>query len=153
MTRLFAAFCLTLLVATSHAHEFEVGKLLIVHPWARATAPGAPVAGVFVTLDNSAGDADRLVGGETAVAERLELHTMKMDNGVMKMRKVDAIDVPAKGTQKLAPGGLHIMLFGLKAPLKEGEQFTVTLQFKKAGKVPVKVKVEALGAAAPAHGN
>ncbi|HSC80721.1 MAG TPA: copper chaperone PCu(A)C [Chitinolyticbacter sp.] len=153
MTRTLAGFCLAVLAVLGHAHEYEAGKLLIGHPWARATAPGAPVAGVFLTLENGTGDADRLTGGDSAVAQRVELHAMTMDNGMMKMRHLEAIEVPAKGAQKLAPGGLHIMLFGLKAPLKEGDSFPLTLHFERAGKVKVNVKVEPMGATAPAHGN
>ncbi|GAA5784270.1 hypothetical protein GCM10007860_07150 [Chitiniphilus shinanonensis] len=151
MKKLILGALLAVSASLAAAHEYQAGKLLIGHPWARATAPGATVAGVFLTLDNSGGDAaDKLVAVATPAAERAELHSMSMDNGVMKMRPVPAIDVPAKARQALAPGGLHIMLTGLKQPLKEGASIPLTLTFEQAGPVQVQVKVEALGASAPA---
>ncbi|TJZ78967.1 copper chaperone PCu(A)C [Chitiniphilus eburneus] len=150
MKKLILGALLALGATLALAHEYQAGNLLIGHPWTRATAPGATVGGVFLTLDNTAGEADKLLSAATPAAERAELHSMSMENGVMKMRQVPAIDVPAKTKQALAPGGLHIMLTGLKQPLKEGASFPLTLTFEHAGAVQVHVKVEALGASAPA---
>ena len=76
------------------------------------------------------------------MSKSVELHQMQMQGDVMRMRQVDAIDIPANKSVALEPGGLHIMLVGLKAPLKEGDRFPMTLTFEKAGEVKVDVVVE-----------
>jgi periplasmic copper chaperone A len=128
----------------AQAQEFKVGKIAIAHPYARATAPGQPAGGGFLKLENK-GDADRLLSASASVAGSVELHTMSMEGDVMRMRQVDAIALPAGKTVELKPGGLHIMFMGLKAPLKAGDSFPMTLKFEKAGEVTVNVKVEAPG--------
>lgn len=100
--------------------------------WAHATAPAQRVAGGFVTL--AGGDtADQLAEARCSCAERVELHTMRMDDGVMRMRKVEGIAVPAGKTVVLQLGGLHLMLIGLRASLIEGKPQTLELRFEKAG--------------------
>lgn len=123
----------------------KAGSLTIQAPWARATVPGAAVGGGFFVLENSGGE-DRLVGASSPVSAKVELHTMSMENNVMKMREVPAIDVPAGKRVELRPGGLHIMFIDLKEPLKAGESFPVKLRFEKAGEVEVTMRVEAVGA-------
>ncbi len=119
--------------------------------YARATAPAQPAGGGFLTLHNG-GAADRLVSAQAPVSSTVELHTMRMDGDVMRMRQVEAIDLPAGQKVELKPGGLHLMFIGLKAPLKAGDSFPLTLKFEKAGELTVSVRVEAVGAAAePAH--
>jgi copper(I)-binding protein len=118
-------------------------------PWARPTAPGAKVGGAFMTLVGGK-EADRLVAGSSPVAAAVELHTHVMDGSVAKMRAVPAIDVPAGGRVELKPGGLHVMLINLKAPLKAGETIPLKLRFEKAGEVDVKVAVAAQAPGAPA---
>jgi copper(I)-binding protein len=115
-------------------------------PWARPTVQGQMAGGGFLRLQSA--QADRLVGGSTPAAGRVELHTMKMEGDVMRMRQLDAIELPAGKPVALEPGGLHLMLMDLKAPLKAGDSFPLTLEFEKAGKVKVDVKVQA-GAPAP----
>lgn len=101
----------------------------------------ASAGAAFLTLDNGKGPDDRLLSAQGDVSTTVELHTHHMENGVMEMRKVDDIPVPAGKTVKLQPGGLHVMLIGLKAPLVEGETFPLTLNFEKAGAVTVEVAV------------
>jgi copper(I)-binding protein len=92
-----------------------------------------------------------LVSASSPAVDKVEIHTMTMDGGVMKMRPLpDGIAIPAGGTAKLAPGGYHMMLLGLKAPLVEGKLVPLTLNFAKAGPVKVQLKVEAAGATEPA---
>lgn len=129
--------------------EAKAGGIAVSQPWARATAPGAPAGAAYLTVTNSGSQPDRLVAASTPVATMAELHTHIHDNGVMRMRPVDAIDVPAGGTVALKPGGLHVMLMGLTRPLAQGSTFDVTLTFEKAGKVTVPVAVQSAGAAAP----
>ena len=92
------------------------------------------------------GAADRLISAAAPISAKTELHTHINDNGVMRMRKIPAIDLPAGETVTLKPGGLHVMFMGLKAPLQEGGSFPLTLTFEKAGTVTVQVSVKKAGA-------
>jgi copper(I)-binding protein len=107
--------------------------------WARATVPGQQSGGAFLTVTSAGGD--RLLGGRTPAAERVELHTMKMEGTTMRMRQVDAIVLPPGQPVKLEPGHFHLMFVGLKAPLKAGEKLPLALRFEKAGEVNVEVQV------------
>jgi periplasmic copper chaperone A len=140
-TRLLVLVALSLFSLSSHAHSFKLGAIDIGHPWARPTAAGQTAGGGYLKLTN-AGVVDRLLSASCDVAASVELHSMSMDGNVMRMRQVDAIDLPAGLTVELKPGGFHIMFVGLKAPLKEGDKFPLKLQFEKAGEVVVEVKVE-----------
>jgi len=128
------------------AHEFTVGEIAIGHPYARATAPGQPTGGAFLRLENRGKAADRLLSASAEVGRSTELHSMAMEGDVMRMREVEAIEIPAGRHVELKPGGLHVMLMGLKGPLKEGDKFPLRLKFEKAGEVTVTVNVEGVGA-------
>lgn len=131
------------------AHEYKLGELLIGHPWARATAGNASNGAAYFSVANSGREGDRLVGVETTLAHAA-IHTNLMEDGVMKMRAQDGIDIPPGGSATLHPGGVHVMLMGLKAPLKEGERFPMILTFAKAGPVTVDVVVESISSNGPA---
>lgn len=103
--------------------------------WARPTVKGQQAGGGFLAITSPV--ADRLVGGSTPGAARLELHTMSMQGDVMQMRQVDAIELPAGRKVELKPGGLHVMFIGLKQPLTVGSKLPVTLRLEKAGEVNV----------------
>ena len=129
----------------------------ISDPWARATAPGAPAGGAFMSLT---ADADMtLIAAESRASKVVELHTMKMENGVMIMRAVPQIDLPKGQTVSLKPGGLHVMLIGLHAPLKAGEKVDMTLRVKdsqgKEQRIPVTAEIRTMKPmampAAPMH--
>jgi copper(I)-binding protein len=138
----------TLLAA---AHEFKLGDLTIGHPWSRATPGGAKIGGGYLTVTNNGGAPDRLVSATTNVADHVEIHEMAMANNVMTMRKLDnGVAVPPGKTVAFAPGGYHLMLMGLKAPLKEGDRVKATLTFEKAGPIEVTINVEGIGAQHPA---
>jgi periplasmic copper chaperone A len=146
-TRFFLIAAAGLLAAATtfaNAHGYDAGDLRIGHPWARPTVPGQGVGGGYLKLTNKGTSADKLVSAkvDAGVAQRVELHSMRMDGNMMRMQEVAAIEVPAGQTVELAPGGLHLMLMGLKAPLKAGDSFPMTLRFEKAGEVKVDVKVE-----------
>ena len=142
-----AAACAALIVTPVIAHEFKVGALKIGRPWARATPKGAPVGGGYLTITNTGSTPDRLVGGSVAFAKHVEIHEMKMDNGVMKMRMLpNGLTIEPGQTVTLKPGGYHIMFTGLKAPLVKGEHANATLKFEKAGDVKVYFLVEGMGA-------
>lgn len=126
---------------------YQLGDLMVEGPWARATAQGSRVGGAFLTVRNTAHHGDRLISAESEIAARVQLHMTLMEDGVMRMRHVeDGIEVPADGMAELMPGGFHIMMMGLKAPLQEGSSFPVTLTFERAGSITIDVPVRAAGA-------
>ncbi len=150
MGALIASSCV---VSTS---GFAAEAVTVGHAWARATAPGQKAAGAYMELVSTVDAA--LIGVETAVAARAELHLMSMDGGVMRMRAVEKIDLPARKTVKLAPGGLHVMLIDLKQPLKAGDKVPLALKVRGAdaavSTIKIEVEVRPLGAvAAPGHGH
>lgn len=131
------------LTAPGFAHDFSLGDLHVDHPWARATAPQQANGGAYLTITNAGATPDRLLEAQSPVAGRVELHTHDVDSaGVMRMRQVEAIDVPAGEATALRPGGLHVMLIGLEDRLVQGEQFPLTLVFETAGPLEVEVTVE-----------
>ncbi|MEO7151771.1 MAG: copper chaperone PCu(A)C [Burkholderiaceae bacterium] len=138
-----------LVAPSATAHAFKLGPISIGHPYARPTAPGQPIGGAYLSLV-TAGGPERLVSATTPAAAAVELHSMSMDGNVMRMRELAAIDLVPGQTVTLEPGGVHLMLTGLKAPLKAGQKFPLTLSFERAGSVVVTVNVEADSAAAPA---
>ncbi|MDP3084166.1 MAG: copper chaperone PCu(A)C [Rubrivivax sp.] len=137
----------TLTLATAAARAQPAPQ--VEAPWARPTVEGQAGGGGFLRIVGGP-TADRLLSAQTEVARSVELHSMAMDGNIMRMRQVDAIDVPAGQTVELKPGGLHLMFMGLKAPLKAGSSFALTLRFEKAGEQRVDVKVMTQ-AAAPMH--
>jgi copper(I)-binding protein len=110
-------------------------------PWARPTVQGQTGGGGFLRIVGGAAN-DKLLSASADVAGRVELHTMTMDGNIMRMRQVDAIEVPAGKAVDLKPGGLHLMFMDLKAPLTTGSSFALTLRFEKAGAMKVDVKVQ-----------
>ncbi len=136
---------LALWSSLSVAHEYWAGTLKIEHPWSRATAAGAAVGAGFMTITNS-GRADALLAASSPVAERVELHLGRIENRVMQMRRLERIELPAGETVRLEPGGLHLMLIGLKQPLVEGSRVPLVLRFAGSGERKIELQVEALGA-------
>ena len=132
------AFTLAFLAAPAFA------QVAIDDAWTRATAPGAKVGAGYMKITSTA--ADRLVGASSPAAARVELHVTEKKGDVMRMREVKAYDIPARGGFELSPGGAHLMLVDLKAPLKAGAKIPMTLRFEKAGEVKVELQVRALGA-------
>lgn len=145
LKNLITGSALALAAFAAQAHEFKAGAITIGHPYARATAAGQPTGGGFMKLVNGGGN-DKLLSVSAEVSKAIELHEMKMEGDVMKMRQVEGIELQAGKTVELKPGGYHLMFIGLKAPLKAGDSFPVKLKFEKAGEVTVDVKVEAPGA-------
>src|SRR6202043_2068351 len=135
----------------ARAEEVKGGDLVITQAWSRATPGGAKVGGGYLTIENKGSAPDRLIGGSADVADKVQVHEMAMNNGVMTMRPLDKglVIEPGK-TVKLAPGGYHLMLLDLKSPLKRGDKVPVTLEFEKAGKVKVSFDVQGVGAQGPA---
>jgi hypothetical protein len=135
---------------SAQAEDVTIGSLKISAPWARATPKGASVGGGYMKITNTGTGPDHLIGGTTDVASRFEIHEMKMDNGVMKMRPVSGgLEIMPGQTVELNPSGVHVMLMGLKKQLEQGQHFKATLEFAKAGKVDVDFTVEGIGAQSP----
>jgi len=114
----------TAIVATNAAGLITVSK-----PWIRATAPGQTVSGAFMTLGNNSGTAYALTSVSFSGASVVEIHETSMDEGMMRMRKVNQVDIPANGSAELKPGSYHIMLIGLEREMKAGTTETLTLTF------------------------
>ena len=124
---------------------------MITQAWSRATPGGAKIGGGYLTIENKGSTADRLIGGSADVTDRIEVHEMAINNGVMTMRPLDkGLAIEPGKTVKLAPGGYHLMMFDLKSPLKQGDKVPVTLEFEKAGKVKLSFDVQGVGAQGPA---
>jgi len=151
--RVTLSLLVALLVATpSFALDYKLGALQITQPWARATPPSAPAGGGFLKITNTGSAPDRLISASSPIAELVQVHEMKMDGSVMRMREVEkGLEIPPGGSVTLAPGGLHLMMMGLKGPLKQGSPVPVTLVFEKAGKIDVELAVEAMGASHASH--
>ena len=135
------------------AHEFEAAKIKIDHPWARPTVTTRQPGAVFFHLENTGETDDTLLAVEVSpeIAVGAELHTTLNDEGTLRMRQLTGgIVVPAGSEVAVQPGGHHVMLFGLVAPLEGGNRFPVTLVFERAGAIEVEVAVEQPAEAAPA---
>jgi copper(I)-binding protein len=134
-------------VQTAMAHDFKVGSITVEHPYAAVSMAGSKNGAVyFKGLKNAGNEIDQLISVKSKMAGKTEIHEMKMDGDVMKMRALSAIDIPAGSVVSVIkgnPSGYHVMLLGLKKPLKEGDKFPLWLRFKKAGEVEVEVWVQA----------
>jgi copper(I)-binding protein len=127
------------------ASNFTVAGIEVQGPQAMATSAGQPNGAIFIeAISNKAGKADRLVAARSPVSASMELHNMTMDGGVMRMREIAGIDLPAGGKVLMHRGskeGYHLMLMGLKKPLEAGQVIPVTLIFERAGELEVKASV------------
>ena len=141
-TLLLAALLLPAVFA--HAHEYKTGNLLIDHPWSMQLPPNAPSVAAYFTIDNQGTSADRLLSADTPIAGQAQLHQHVQVDGLMKMRQVQSVEVPASGQVSFSPMGYHVMLLDIKdrSQLVEGKSFPLVLHFEKAGAVPVQVVVQ-----------
>ena len=150
-----SALCLfaSAMVGSVSAHGYKIGELDIEHPWARATPAGAPVAGGYMKITNKGTTPDRLIGGTAVPAGGFEIHEMKMDGEVMKMRMLaNGLEILPGQTVELKPGSYHVMFTKLNAGFPVGEKVKGTLVFEKAGTVEVEFNVEPIGAATSGPG-
>ena len=143
----FFAAAFGLAVTAVSAGDYKAGSLDISNPWSRATPKGSSVAAGYMKITNSGSAPDRLIGGSSDVASKFEVHEMRMENGVAKMRPVTGgLEIKPGETVELKPGSFHVMFVGLKKPLSAGDRFKATLVFEKAGTVSVDYDVRAMGA-------
>jgi periplasmic copper chaperone A len=113
-------------------------------PYARAVPPGQPNSAVFMTLTNDSGAPHALIAAQSPAAKTVELHTHVKDGGMLKMRKIERIEVPAHGSVTLKPGALHVMLIGLNGPLVPGGEVNLTLSFDDGAQTQVKAPVRVI---------
>lgn len=150
MNAIVLGLVIALSPALALAAEYTVGTITISQPWARATAPTARTGAGYLTIMNTGKTPDRLTRATCAVATMTGIHEMKMEGNVMRMRELEhGLAIAPGATVSLAPDGFHIMLMGLKTPLKQGTTTACTLTFEKAGSIAVQFQVEALGATKP----
>ena len=142
-----AAVALTLVAGFYFVRRAETApaQIAVTQAWARATPPGADVGAVYLGIENTGGVADRLVGVTSPAAESAMLHQTVDESGVSTMRAADGSIEPGTALD-MKPGGSHIMLMGLKEPLKAGDTVEMTLTFEKSGEVKASAKVQPLGA-------
>ena len=126
----------------------SMAEMGVTNGWIRATPPNAKMGAAYLTMMNHQDQADDLIGASSPLAEVVEIHNVKEENGMMKMYPVDSLEVPAKGMVMLKPGGYHIMLINLKQAPKLGESHTMTLQFRHAPDLTVELPVQQSAAAA-----
>lgn len=132
-----------LISISAAAHDHKAGEIRIDRAYARATAPGQPSGAVYLTLENKGKQSEKLLSAASPAAQSTEIHTMSMEGNVMKMREVAEIELKPEVKIIMKPGdGYHIMLIGLKQPLKAGDKLPLTLQFQKAGAVETTFHVE-----------
>jgi copper(I)-binding protein len=145
-----AALLIAGLAGGALAGEVTVlGPLEIDRPWARASIGTGRPSAAYLTIRNTGAEPDRLIAVETPVAARADVHEMAEEGGTMKMRPPGPLEIPPGGEVRLEPGGLHIMLMQLRAPLAQGGEVPLTLLFEKAGEVTVNAPVGPIGASAP----
>lgn len=137
-------------LATVRAGEsIAVGNIRLETAWARASIGTSRPAAAYLTIVNVGIRSDRLVRVETPVADKAEVHKTIMTNGIMTMRPAGIIEIPAGGRVRFAPGGLHIMLMGLRAPLKKGGTLPLTLTFERNGRGTITAHIAGPGARKP----
>lgn len=146
MKTMIIACCLAAAPLSPALAQSPSPGIAVSSAWARATPPGAKTGAVYATLANKGQRTDRLVGIVTPTADEAQLHIATNDNGVMRMRPVPTFELKPGEQVVLKPGAMHVMLMGLKRPLKAGESFPLTFEFAHAGKVEAPVTVAKAGA-------
>lgn len=146
MKKTIAILSLSLMSALGSQQVFaaQADDVAVNNPFAREVPPGAPASASFMTLKNNSRQEIKITSAESSVAEVVELHTHTNDNGVMRMRQIPFIEIPANGETMLKPGGLHIMLIGPHEPLKKGQNIAVTLNFEDGSKKMVNMPVKSI---------
>ncbi len=141
---LMAVTMITACGATS-TQESSVPKITVTELWSRPSPMKAGNGAVYMVLTNEGGEDDALISAKSDVSEVVELHETKMEGDMMKMQPVSKIEVPAGGSARLEPGGLHVMLINLKQELVEGEKVTLTLNFEKSDPITIEAEIREAG--------
>jgi periplasmic copper chaperone A len=134
----------------ARASDYDVGKIHIVQPWARATPKGASTGAGYMTITNNGTAPDRVSCVSSDVSAQCQIHAMNVEGGVMKMRPVEGgLEIKPGETVTLKPSGMHVMFLELKQPLQPGQTVKATFKFENAGAVDLELPIAAIGAAAP----
>ena len=155
LLQLAAALSLTVasILAIASAARAQDGGIEVREVFSRATIGQATSGVVYLTIVNHASAPDRLMSASTPVAARTDLHMTVRDGDIVRMRRLETIAVEAGGTVAFEPGGAHVMLSGLAAPLREGESFELTLEFEAAGPMTLEVPVGSIAAGSADEGD
>lgn len=147
VTRALAALAVGFAAAGAGASDYTAGNIEVRQPYATPTPPGSKIGAAYFAAENRGPQDDRLLGASSPAAARVEIHSGEIGtDGVMRMRELDAVALPAGKSFEMKPGqGNHLMLMELGKPLKEGDSFPMTLEFERGGKVEVQVRVQAAG--------
>ncbi len=132
--------------AAAQSHQQSEATLNVHHAWTAPTPGGVDVAAGYLTISNGTETEDRLISASSPRAERVEVHQMSVDNGVMRMRPAGVLTIPAGGEQALSPGGAHLMFYGVREPFVSGQTVPVRLRFARAGEIDVALPVRRGGA-------
>ncbi len=140
----YLPWLLAILLATTvtSAQHYEAGDIHIQSPWSRELPPTSPNGAVYLTLTNHGTQPDKLLSASTDVAELVEIHSHILEDGMMKMRRVESVDLPPHKAVLFAPGGYHFMLIGLKRPLEADDRFQFLLEFEQNSQALVEVVVQ-----------
>jgi copper(I)-binding protein len=138
------SLALTVALIATAAAEGVADKISVNDPYVRAVPPVVKTSAIFMQLQNNDQVAQFLVSASTPAAATVELHTHTMDDGVMRMRRVAHVHLPPNETVSLQPGGLHIMLFDLVAPLNPGDQVPLSLTFKDGSSKEISAEVRSV---------
>jgi iron complex outermembrane receptor protein len=151
MSKAILLACLAVAGPAAVAHDYTIGHLVIGHPWSRPAAAGIPTGVAYLTITNNGPEEEVLVGARSPAAQRVEIHQTFMSEGMTRMRPLPQVTIMPGRSVKIAPGGIHLMLVGLKVPLAAGDEIPLTLVFREAGDVEVEIRVESRDAAAAAE--
>jgi periplasmic copper chaperone A len=135
MNGLALAFCFSSVAI--HADEV----VTVTHAWVRSAAPGQRVAGAYLEINSAV--PIKLIAASSPIAGSAEIHVMRLENGIMTMRQLESLELPAKKTVKLEPGGVHIMLLDLKRPLKPSDKIPLRLTLQRVDRSKTVVEVQA----------
>ena len=141
-----------LALATTFSLAADTAPLHVDAPYLRLPPPGAAATGAFMRIDNGGNSARQLVRADSPAADTVELHTHINENGMMKMRAVPSIPIPAGGHTELKPGSYHVMLIGMKQALKAGDSVPITLRFDDGTQLRIDAPVRPIHAEGMMHG-
>jgi len=144
LNKLIVVAALLLPACFANAHEYKAGELEIAHPWSQELPPNAPTVAAYFVIQNHGKTADKLLSVDSPIAGIAQLHEHVMQNDLMKMQQVPAVEIPAGGDVTFAPMAYHVMLLELKdrSLLSDGKRFPLTMHFEKSGDVTVEVTVQ-----------
>lgn len=142
MFRRFIPLLVAVLVTPVVAHQYQLGKLVIGHPWSRPAAAGVPMGVAYLSIANNGTEPEVLTGASSPAAASVQFHQTTISEGMARMRPLGEVTIAPGATVKFEPGGIHLMLVDLKAPLEAGKPVSLILEFRKAGRITVQLSVE-----------